>query len=152
MLFRSSGGNLSSQPNTRSMVLKRSLNMSALNNGFRPRLADFLPLGLVLILGTMPRLKIAFRFCRQSYTPSRLTIVPRRSRPTKRATRITFGKAARRSGDSLWLPGAATNGATTLQFRSQKATTLSPLIFLCALKPTLSPPFFAAVVVPSPCM
>ena len=45
-------------------------------HGFRPRLADFLPLELALILGTMPRLKIAFRFCRQSYTPSRLTIVP----------------------------------------------------------------------------
>src|ERR1700681_1443130 len=35
----------------------------------------------------------------------------------------------------------------TLQFRSQKATTLSPLIFLCPLKPMLSPPFLAAVVV-----
>ncbi len=34
--------------------------------------------------------------------------------------------------------------------RSQKATTLSPLTFLCPLKPRLSPPFFAAVVVPSP--
>jgi hypothetical protein len=37
------------------MVLKRSLNMSALNNRLRPRLADFLPLGLVLILGTTVR-------------------------------------------------------------------------------------------------
>jgi hypothetical protein len=33
------------------MVSKRSLNMSALNNGFRPRLADFLPLGLALNIG-----------------------------------------------------------------------------------------------------
>jgi hypothetical protein len=48
------------------MESKRSLNMSALNNGFRPRLANFLPLGLALMLGTMPRLKIAFRFCLQS--------------------------------------------------------------------------------------
>ena len=58
--------NLSSQPTTRSMVSKRSLNMTALNNGFLPRLVNFLPLGLALILGTMPRLKIAFRFCLQS--------------------------------------------------------------------------------------
>ena len=43
-------------------------------------------------------------------------------------------------------------GAITLQFRSQKATTLSPLIFLWPLNPMLSPPFFAAVVVPSPWM
>jgi hypothetical protein len=42
------------------------------------------------------------------------------------------------------------NGAITLQFRSQKATTLSPLTFLWPLKPILSPPFLAAVVVPSP--
>ena len=35
------------------MVSKRSLNMSALNNGFRPRLTDFLPRGLALILGTI---------------------------------------------------------------------------------------------------
>jgi type IV secretory pathway VirB4 component len=49
------------------MVSKRSLNMSALNNGLRPRLVDFLPLGLALILGTMPRLKIAFRFCRNQF-------------------------------------------------------------------------------------
>ncbi|MEA2730963.1 MAG: hypothetical protein QOF70_5438 [Acetobacteraceae bacterium] len=34
--------------------------------------------------------------------------------------------------------------------RSQKATTLSPFTFLCPLKPRLSPPFFAAAVVPSP--
>ena len=48
------------------------------------------------------------------------------------------------------LPGADTNGAITLHRRSQKATTLSPFIFLCPLKPMLSPPFLAAVVVPSP--
>ena len=49
-----------------------------------------------------------------------------------------------------WLPGADINGAVTLQFRLQNATTLSPLTFMCPLKPILSPPFFAAVVVPSP--
>ena len=35
--------------------------------------------------------------------------------------------ASRNSGDSFRLPAADTNGAITLQFRSQKATTLSPL-------------------------
>src|SRR6202049_1829755 len=64
--------------------------------------------------------------------------------------RLNFGRASRSSGDSLRLPGAETNGAITLQFRSQKATTLSPLTCLCPLKPMLSPPFFAAVVVLSP--
>jgi uncharacterized protein (DUF2267 family) len=48
------------------------------------------------------------------------------------------------------LPGATTNGAITLRRRSQKATTLSPFTLLWPLKPRLSPPFFAAVVVPSP--
>jgi hypothetical protein len=66
--------------------------------------------------------------------------------------RVTSGKASRKSGDSLRLPGAETNGAMTLQLRSQKATILSPLTFLCPLKPMLSPPFFAAVVVLSPWM
>ena len=79
-------------------------------------------------------------------------MLPCRSRPTARAMRMTCGKASRNSGDSLRLPGAETNGAITLQLRSQKATTLSPLIFLCPLKPMLSPPFLAAVVVPSPWM
>ena len=58
------------------------------------------------------------------------------------AIRVTSGKASRRRGNSLRLPGAEMNGAITLQFRSQKATTLSPLIFLCPLKPILSPPLF----------
>src|SRR5450631_4000805 len=56
--------------------------------------------------------------------------------------RVTCGSASRNRGDSLRLPGAATNGAITLQLRSQKATTLSPLTFLWPLKPRLSPPFF----------
>src|SRR6202521_1352415 len=59
--------------------------------------------------------------------------------------RITSGRASLSSGDSLRLPGAATNGAITLQWRSQKATTLSPFTFLCPLKPRLSPPFVAAL-------
>src|SRR5664279_4306181 len=58
---------------------------------------------------------------------TRLTTVPVRSRPTACAMRVTCGSASRNRGDSLRLPGAATNGAITLQLRSQKATTLSPL-------------------------
>src|SRR5580700_2257211 len=41
------------------------------------------------------------------------------------AIRVTSGKASRRRGDSLRLPGAEMNGAITLQFRSQKATTFA---------------------------
>jgi hypothetical protein len=44
---------LSSHPNTRSMVSKRSLKMSALNNGLRPRLVTFLFLGLALMLDSV---------------------------------------------------------------------------------------------------
>jgi hypothetical protein len=65
---------------------------------------------------------------------------------TARAMHVSRGSASRNSGDSFRLPGALTDGAITLQRRSQKATTLSPLSFLCRLKPGLSPPFFAAVV------
>ena len=61
-----------------------------------------------------------------------------------------FGQRLPRSGASLRLPGATTNGAITLHRRSQKATTLSPFTLLWPLKPRLSPPFFAAAVVPSP--
>jgi hypothetical protein len=57
---------LSSQPNTRSMVLNCFLKISASNNGLRSRLADFRPLGLGLMFGTIPRLKIAFRLRWQS--------------------------------------------------------------------------------------
>jgi hypothetical protein len=46
-------------------------------------------------------------------------------------------------GDSFLLPAANMAGATTLQFRSQMATTLSPLLCLCPLYPKLSPPFFS---------
>src|SRR5271156_5777228 len=58
--------NLSSQPNTRSMVLNRSLKIAASKNGLRPRLADRRFLGFGLMFGTMPRLKIAFRLREQS--------------------------------------------------------------------------------------
>ena len=55
-----------SQPNTRSIVLNRSLKMAGSKSGLRPRLGAFLPRGLALMLGTMPRLKIDLRFLRQS--------------------------------------------------------------------------------------
>jgi hypothetical protein len=45
-----------------SIVRKRSLKMG----GSLPRLGCFLPRGLGLMLGTMPRLKIALRLARQS--------------------------------------------------------------------------------------
>jgi hypothetical protein len=50
-----------------------------------------------------------------------------------RAMWLSLGSASRSSGDSLRLPGAETNGATKLQRRSQKATTLSPLRSLSAV-------------------
>jgi len=63
----------------------------------------------------------------------------------------SLGSESRNSGDSLWLPGTVTNGAMMLKSRPRK-TTLPPLKCLCPLYPRLSPPFFAAVVVPSPRM
>ena len=60
-------------------------------------------------------------------------------------------KASGNNGHSFRLPAAVRNGATTLQLRSQIATTLSPLWCLCPLRPRLSPPFLAVVYVPSPC-
>ena len=58
--------NLSSQANTRSMVLNRSLKMTGSKSGLRPRLGVFLPRRFSLMLGIMSRLKMAFRFFRQS--------------------------------------------------------------------------------------
>jgi hypothetical protein len=77
-------------------------------------------------------------------------MVPQRSMPTSRTMRITSAGASLRSGTSLRLPGATTNGAITLHRRSPKATTLSPFTLLWPQKPRLSLPFFATVVVPSP--
>jgi hypothetical protein len=45
---------------------------------------------------------------------------------SRASMRITSGRASLRSGTSLRLPGATTNGAITLHRRLQKATTLSP--------------------------
>lgn len=54
-----------------------------------------------------------------------------RSSPTCLARRVTCGSASFNSGDSLRFPDAVTKGAMTLQWRSQTATTLSPLKCLC---------------------
>lgn len=54
-------------------------------------------------------------------------MVPFSSMPAARAMLVNFASASRNMGDSLRLPGAAMNGAITLQLRSQKGTTLSPL-------------------------
>jgi hypothetical protein len=62
----SSRRNLSSQANTRSIVRKRSLKMAGSKIGLRPRLGYFLPRGLGLMLGIMPRVKITLRLARQS--------------------------------------------------------------------------------------
>jgi len=67
-------------------------------------------------------------------------MLPFSSIPAARAMLVNCGSAWRNMGDSLRLPGAATNGAITLQLRSQKGTTLSPLTRLCPLKPMLLPP------------
>ena len=50
---------------TCSMVRKRSLRRAESNNGLRPRLGVFLRRGLGLMLGVMPRLKMALRLVRQ---------------------------------------------------------------------------------------
>ena len=133
------------------MVSKRSLNMSVLNNGFRPRLVNFLPLGLALILGT----------CR---VEDRLPVLPTIVNAVQADNRSLKVKANRtgclhhawQGRPQEWrfavVSGSRDKRRETLQFRSQKATTLSPLTLLCRLKPMLSPPFFAAVVVPSPWM
>ena len=69
--------------------------MSGLNSGFRPRFVFFLPRGFALILGIIPRLNIDFRFALQSYTLSRLTIVPFKSMPMARAISVTKGSGSR---------------------------------------------------------
>jgi len=52
-----------------------------------------------------------------------------------------FGQGLAQQRRFVAIARAETNGAITLQLRSQKATTLSPFSFLCPLKPMLSPPF-----------
>jgi len=135
--------NLSSQAKILSIVRNRSLKITRLNIGLRPLLA-FLRFRLLAgILGFMPKLKIFFRFALQSYTPSKLMVEPLRFIPILLAIWPNGLKASLIRGDSFLLPGANMAGETTLQFRSQMATTLSPLLCLCPLYPKLSPPFFS---------
>lgn len=69
---------LSSHANTRSIVRNRSLKIAFLKKGLRPRLGCFLARGFGLILGIMPRLKIALRFSQQSYVAIALSGYERR--------------------------------------------------------------------------
>ena len=91
-----------------------------------------LPRGLGLMLGTIPRLKIALRL--GATTIDAVQADRRGTGPAllRGQTDITCGSASRSSGDSLRLP-CDTNGAVTLQSRSQKATTLSHFICLWPL-------------------
>ena len=58
--------NLSSQPNTRSMVLNRSSKMAGSKSGLRPGFGVFLARMFSLMLGVIPRLRMALRLCGQS--------------------------------------------------------------------------------------
>lgn len=139
--LRSSRLNLSSQENTRSIVLNRSLNIAWSNSLFRPRFLFFLLRLFSLMLGTMPALKIIFLFFLESYAPSRLITEPKISIPTAFAIALSLLNASGNNLVSFVLPGDVTNGATTLQFLSHSATILSPVRCLWPLLPILSPLF-----------
>ncbi|WHA06040.1 hypothetical protein N3Z16_03900 [Candidatus Megaera polyxenophila] len=122
--------NLSSQANILSIVLNLSLKIFRQKVCFLPRL-DFLRLLLFSgILGVMPRLKIALRFLRELYTPSKLMVLSLRSIPISFTIFFKFDIAGVSRIPSFLLPGAVTKGAITLQFLSQNGTTLSPLVCL----------------------
>ena len=70
-------------------------------------------------LGVMPRLKIALRFVRELYTPSKLMILPLMSKPTRLAIDFKLDIAGARRIASFLFSGAVTKGAMTLQFLSQ---------------------------------
>jgi hypothetical protein len=55
------------------------------------------------------------------------------SKPTRLAIDFKLDIAGARRIVSFLFPGAVTKGAMTLQFLSQNATTLSPLVRLCPL-------------------
>ena len=115
------------------MVLNLSLKILLQKVCFLPRF-DFLRFLLFSgALGVMPRLKIALRFVRELYAPSKLMILPLRSKPTSLTIAFKLDIAGARRIISFLLPGAVTKGAMTLQFLSQNATTLSPLVRLCPL-------------------
>jgi hypothetical protein len=121
---------LSSQANILSIVLNLSLKIFWQKLCFLPRL-DFLRFLLFSgILGVMPRLKIALRFLRELYIPSKLMILSFRSIPVSFIIFFKFNIAGVSMIASFLLPEAATKGAITLQFLSQNGTTLSPLVCL----------------------
>ena len=117
--------NLSSQANTRSIVLNLSLKIFLSNLGFLP-FDDLLFLLFLLILGIILLLKINFLFESESYTPSKLNTLPFKSKPTSFAVSSKGFIASFNSGHSFLLPGAAINGDIMLQFLSHIATILSP--------------------------
>jgi hypothetical protein len=130
---------LSSQANSRSMVRNRSSKMAGSNNGLRPRLGCFLPRGIGFMLGAMPRLKMALRLSGQSYTPSRLMMLPCRSNPSARAIFVSCGSAFRSNGDSLRLPAAATSGAITLQPVAEDDSLIALNILVTAIADVVAP-------------
>ncbi len=95
--------NLSSQAKTHSMVRNRSLNIMGLNSRLRPRFTVFRPRRFLLMLGIIPRLKMALRLARQSYAPSRLITLPWRSTPRVFASEARRGKTnCRNCGRVNW--------------------------------------------------
>jgi len=64
---------------------------------------------------------------------------------------VTSGRASRKSGDSLRLPGAEQT-ADDITIAIAEGDDFVAFDLLVAAEPMLSPPFFAAVVVPSPWM
>ena len=115
------------------MVLNLSLKILLQKVCFLPRF-DFLRFLLFSgVLGVMPRLKIALRLARELYAPSKLIILPLRSKPTRLTIALKLDIAGARRIASFLFPGVVTKGAMTLQFLSQNATTLSPLVCLYPL-------------------
>ena len=115
------------------MVLNLSFKILLQKVCFLPRF-DFLRFLLFSgALGVMPRLKIALRFVRELYTPSKLMILPLRSKPTRLTIDFKLDIAVARRIVSFLFTGAVTKGVMTLQFLSQNTRTLSLVLRLCRL-------------------
>lgn len=111
------------------MALNLSLKILLQKICFLPRF-DFLRFLLFSgALGVIPRLKITFRFVRELYTPSKLMILPLRSKPTRLSIDFKLDIAGARRIVSFLFPGDVTKGAMTLQFLSQNATCRKTLVF-----------------------
>ena len=65
------------------------------------KFGEFPPPGIGIDVGHHAAVEDRLPILPAIVNPSRLTIVPRRSIPTKQATRVTIGKASHRSGNSL---------------------------------------------------